>query len=240
METDPDRDGYPPEELEQGLSIQRKQVRLCRHKLQTRAYPKGTKVKKAWRFSEHNLEPENQDLDHEWLQLVQLEKVIEEHKNRLLEADARDRGDLDTEDVPFNENGESIAKRSEHLDDGDLEYINNILNSFSNIRCYREGSSQRELKSLTTEDAPARACASPKMPPKFNLNFNQNSTTRSQGEEHFSYFSSIGDERDIELGDYFSDDKEDDTGGCQNLESESNFWSPTEFKNLEDKFPLSQ
>ncbi len=117
------------------------------------------------------------------------------------------------EDVPFDENGESLAKRSEHLEDGDLEYINHILNSFSNPRCYREDSSQRELESLTTEDALARACASPKTPPKFYLKFNQNSTTRSQGEEHFNYFSSIEDERDSELGDYFSDDEEDDTGG---------------------------
>jgi hypothetical protein len=31
----------------------------------------------CWRFPEHRLEPENQDLDHEWLQLVQLEKAIQ-------------------------------------------------------------------------------------------------------------------------------------------------------------------
>ncbi len=71
VEADTNRDCYPLGELEQGLSIQRKQVRLCRHKLQTRVYPKLTKVKKVWRFPKHSLEPENQDLDHEWLQLVQ-------------------------------------------------------------------------------------------------------------------------------------------------------------------------
>jgi hypothetical protein len=49
-------------------------------------------------------------------------------------------------------------------------------------------------------------------PPEFNLNFNQNSMTLSPGEDHFSYFSSVEDEGDIELGDYFSDDEEDDTG----------------------------
>jgi hypothetical protein len=64
--------------------------------------------------------------------------------------------------VPFDENGESLAEQSEHLDDGDLEYINNILNSFSNLNCYRESSSQQELRSLTPEDTPVRACTSQK------------------------------------------------------------------------------
>ena len=77
-------------------------------------------------------------------------------------------------------------------------------------------------------------------PPKFNLNFNQNSTTRSLGEDHFSYFSSVENEGDIELGDYFSDDEEDNTEIGQHLKSESNFWSPTKFKNSEEKLPLSQ
>jgi hypothetical protein len=42
-------------EPEPGRPIQRKQVRLCRHKLQTQAYPKTTK-KKVWKSTEYNLE----------------------------------------------------------------------------------------------------------------------------------------------------------------------------------------
>ena len=87
-DTNHDRDCNPLGE-EQGLSIQRKQVRLCRHKLQTRAFPKLTK-KKAWRSPEHNLEPENQDLDPEWLQLIQMEKEIQKRRNQLREAEAGD------------------------------------------------------------------------------------------------------------------------------------------------------
>jgi hypothetical protein len=142
--------------------------------------------------------------------------------------------------MPFSENEEDLAKQSDHLDDGDLEYINSILNSFSSPTCYRQGSSQLKLKSITPEDAPARSWTSQMTPPKFNLNFNQNSTTHSPGEDHFSHFSSVKDKGDIELGDYFSDDEEDDTEISQNSKSESNFWSPTKFKNSEEKFPLSQ
>ena len=90
VEADTNRDYCPLGEPEQGLLIRRKQVRLCKHKLKTRAYPKLTKVKKVWRFSEHSLEPENQDLDHEWLQLIQLEQAIEKQKNQLLEAETGD------------------------------------------------------------------------------------------------------------------------------------------------------
>ena len=61
VEADTNHDCYTLGEPEPGRSIQRKQVRLCRHKLQTRAYPKLTK-KKVWKSPEHNLEPENQDL----------------------------------------------------------------------------------------------------------------------------------------------------------------------------------
>jgi hypothetical protein len=144
------------EELQQEVPIRRRQVSLCRHKLQTRAYPKFPKIKKVWRSSEPKPEPETTDLDRKWLQLIQLEKAIEKQKNQLLEAEAGDRGDPDADGMPFNENEEDLAKRYDHLDDGDLEYINSILNSFSSPTCYRQGSRQLKLKSITPEDAPAR------------------------------------------------------------------------------------
>jgi len=214
MEAATNQDCYPLREQEQGLSIPRKQVRLCRHKLQTRAYPKLAK-KKAWRSPENNLEPENQDLEHEWFQLVQMEKAIEKRRNQLREAEAGDRGETETDDRPFDENEEDLAKLSENLEDGDLEYINSILNSFSSPTCDRQSSSQLKLKSITEEDAPARAWTSQTTPPKFNLTFNQNSTTLSSEEDHFSYFSSAVDGSDDELGDYFSDDEEEDIGDSQ-------------------------
>jgi hypothetical protein len=77
------------------------------------------------------------------------------------------------------------------------------------------------------------------MPQKFNLKFNQKSTTRCTEEDHFSYSSNGEDERAIELGDYFSDDEEDDTGDRQDLKSESILWSPTKFNKTEEKSPLS-
>ena len=79
------------DELKQEIPIRRRHVSLCRHKLQTRAYPKSAKVKKVWRSSEQMPEPETTDLDHEWLQLIQLEKSIDEQKKLLL-ADRTPRG----------------------------------------------------------------------------------------------------------------------------------------------------
>jgi hypothetical protein len=85
-------------------------------------------------------------LDHEWLQLIQLERAIDKHKNQLLEAEAGDHGDPDMDNEPFWEDGESLANQSDPLDDKDLEYINNILNSFSRPIYNHEGSSNLKLK----------------------------------------------------------------------------------------------
>jgi hypothetical protein len=185
------------EELEREIPIRRKKVSLCRHKLQTRAYPKFTKVKKVWRSPEQILEPENPDLDHEWLQLIQLERAIDKQKKQLLETEVGDHGDPDEDNEPFWEDGESLAEQSDHLDDKDLEYINNILNSFSKPNYNHEGSDNFKLKTITPEDALARAFASRKTPPDFNLKFNQKSTTRGSEEDHYSYSSNVEEEGSI-------------------------------------------
>ncbi len=97
-----------------------------------------------------------------------------------------------------------------------------------------------KLKSIIPEDTLARAFASRKTTPEFNLNFNQKSTTRGSEEDHFSYFSNVEEEGTIELGDYFSDDEEDDTWDREDLTNESNSWSHTEFHNPKENSPLSQ
>ena len=111
VEAQMNHDYYTLEEPEPVPSIQRKKVRLCRHKLQTRAYPKPTK-KKVCKSPEYNLEPKDQDLDHEWLQLVQMEKEIEKRRNQLREAAAGDRGEPDLDDLPFED--EDLARQGEH------------------------------------------------------------------------------------------------------------------------------
>jgi hypothetical protein len=177
------------------------------------------------------MEPEDLELDHEWLQLIQMEKAIEEKKNQLRGTEARNRWDPDEDHETFWDNEEGLTERNEHLDDGDLEYIYNILNSFSKP-IYNHGNSRNlELESITPEDALAHAFASQKTPQKFNLKFNQNSTTRGSEEDHFSYFSNVEEEGTSELGDYFSDDEEDDTWDREDLKSKSNPWSHTDFNN---------
>jgi hypothetical protein len=134
------------EELERKIPLRRGQISLCRHKLQARVYPKSTKEKKVWRSPERMLEPENQDLGHKWLQLIQLEKAIDKQKKLLLATEIGDHRDPDEDNEPFWEDGESLAKRSDHPDDEDLEYVNNILNSFSIAN--HKGSNDLKLKNV--------------------------------------------------------------------------------------------
>ena len=214
-------------ELKQETPIRRRQVSLCRHKLQTRAYPKYIKVKKVWRSPERMLEPETTDLDHEWLQLIQLEKAIDEQKKLMLSNKIGEHGDPDEENEPFWETGESLDQRSDHLDDEDLEYVNNILNSFSRPSGNHDGSNNFRSTNVTQKNALARAFASRETPQKFNLKFNQKSATRGSEENHFSSFSNVEEERSIELGDYFSDDEENDTWAREDLKSENFYqWNP--------------
>ncbi len=178
------------------------------------------------------------ELDPEWLQLIQIEKAIEEKKNQLRSTGAQNHWDPDEDQDTVWDNEESLTEQDEHLDDGDLEYINNILNSFSELRYNHENSRNPSLESLPPEDA--RACVSQMTPKKINLKFNQNSTTRGSEEKHFSYFSNVEEEGTSELGDYFSDDKEDDTWDREDLTGESNLCSHTDFNNSEPNFTHSQ
>jgi hypothetical protein len=84
------------------------------------------------------------------------------------------------------------------------------------------------------------ALASPRTPSEFNLEFNQNSTTRESEEDYFSCFSNVEEEGTSELGDYFSDNGEDDTWDTEDLTSESHTWSRTNVDNSEEDFTSSQ
>jgi hypothetical protein len=55
-----------------------------------------------------------------------MEREIEIRRNQLLGAEAGDRGDPDMDDLPFEEEDADLAKRSEHLEEGDLEYKQHI------------------------------------------------------------------------------------------------------------------
>ncbi len=122
-------------------------------------------------------------MDHEWLQLIQLETAINRQRKLLLETEVGDHGNPEKDNEPFWEDGESLTKQSDHLDDEDLEYVNNILNPFSRPICNHEGSNYLKLKNVTQEDTLERAFASRKTPQEFNLKFNQKSTTRGSERE---------------------------------------------------------
>ncbi len=90
--------------------LQRKRVSLCRHNLQGRAYPTVKKTKTALRQQERLMEPEDLELDHEWLQLIQMEKAIEEKKNLLRETGAQNRWNPDEDHETFWKDEESFTE----------------------------------------------------------------------------------------------------------------------------------
>ncbi len=161
MEDDTDLAEHTFEALGREKYLKRRRVSLCRHKLQGRAYPKVRKIKAIRGQPEQLPERKDTDLDHEWLQLIQMEKTIEKQKNKLLETRANDHWDPDKDRETFWETEESPAnKQDDHLDDGDLEYINAILNSFSRQNSNHKKSNGLELESFTPRgrpDAHARA-----------------------------------------------------------------------------------
>jgi hypothetical protein len=169
-----------------------------------------------------------------------MEKAVEEKKNQLRGTRAQSHGDPDEDHETFWDDDEILTERNETLDDGDLEYINDILNSFSRPIYNHEGSDNLKLKNITPVDAMERAFASRMTLPEFNLKFNQKSTTRGSEKDHGNNFSNVEEEGAIELGDYFSDNEEDDTWDREDLTSESDSWSHTEFHDPEENFPLSQ
>jgi len=131
VEDEPNTRNHRFEVLGQEKFRQRKRVSLCRHNLQGRAYLTARRTKMTLRQPEQLRQPEDLELDHEWLQLIQMEKAIEEKKNQLWGNGAQKRGDPDEDHETFWEDKESSTERNDHLDDEDLQYINVILNSFS-------------------------------------------------------------------------------------------------------------
>jgi hypothetical protein len=177
-------------------------------------------------------EREEVERDHEWLQLIQIEKMIERQKQEWLKTGAQD---LEDEDEAWGElqeaEGSPVKEEDESLDDGDLTYITTILNSFSKTKLNCKQPSTSELPPFTPEGALMRAPAQIMPPPKFNQKFNQNSTSYGSEDRNFSCFSNFEEEGTTELADYFSD-KEDDSLDNEDPTGESDNWSQSNFDEL--------
>ncbi len=213
----------------------RKRISLCRHKLQGGAYPQFRKMKTTPEEPDRLPEWEEAESDHEWLQLIQMEKMIEKHKHDLLKTRAQDHWDMDDDRKALWEaEGGPVKEKDDSLDDGDLAYINAILNSFSKPTFNRENSNNPELQLFTPEGTLTRGAAPIRLPPKFNQKFNQNLTSYSSEDENFSYFSNFEETGPTDLADYFSDEEEDDSVDNEDLSSESDRWSQPDFNEFED------
>jgi hypothetical protein len=108
-----------------------------------------------------------------------MERTIEKQKNKLLKTGAKDHWDPDEDrEIFWKTEGSPVNEQDDHLDDGDLEYINAILNSFSKQNFNHKNSNGLKLESFTPEDALTRALMPIRTPQQFNLKFNQYSTSR--------------------------------------------------------------
>ncbi len=78
-----------------------------------------------------------------------MEKTIQTQKNQLLKKGVKGHWDPEEDRETFWVNEESSAnKQDDHLDDGDMEYINAILNSFSKQNYNLKNSNHLKLKKL--------------------------------------------------------------------------------------------
>jgi hypothetical protein len=83
-----------------------------------------------------------------------MERTIKEQKNELLKIRGKDYWDLDEDREMFWETeGSPVNEQDDHLDDGDLEYIDAILNSFSRQDFNHQNSNDPKLESFTPGDA---------------------------------------------------------------------------------------
>jgi hypothetical protein len=186
-----------------------------------------------------------------------MEEIIERHKQELLKHGVHESEDKDEDWGEHQELEDDVVKEEDDsLDDGDLNYINAILESFAKPKSKSDPTSAFNYAMLTPEGAPTQAPAKQKTPPeinhKINQNFNKNSTSECSGAENFSCITIIWEEGHTELADYYSDKEEDDsldnkdtrrgriTGNKFNLEElseisdEEETWSEAE----QDEFDL--
>ncbi len=108
----------------------RKDVSLCRHKLQRRpGYRSRTWKQPAERVTEFKEE----DINDEWAQLREMEQFLAEQKRELLRQGIPESDDEDWSGHHWPEENEDglVKEEEDSLDDGDLTYITAILESFS-------------------------------------------------------------------------------------------------------------
>jgi hypothetical protein len=93
------------------INHKRKQISLCRHKLQGRAYQRFRKLKTTSEQPEQLPEWEEAESDHEWLQLIRMERMIERQKQELLKTRAQDLGTRTTIVMNSGKQKEVLSKK---------------------------------------------------------------------------------------------------------------------------------
>jgi len=193
----------------------RKNVSLCRHKLQGRiGYWSRNRTQSAYQ-PPRITDFKGQDTNDEWAQLIKMERFLEEQRLELLQQGAQDSGDKSWNENEWTEElDENLdEEKDDSLEDEDITFITSVLDSLSNTRNGASTLNRTGYEILTPEGATARAQAKHMAPPKFHQKFNQqfshNSTIKSSALHPFSCFPTILEERSSELSEYLDEEEYD-------------------------------
>ncbi len=158
--------------------------------------------------------------------------MIERQKQELLKYGVHDLEDKDdTWDELQEAEKDPVKEEDDSWDDENLTYITAILESFSGHKSNSKPPGTLNYALFPPEGVQTRARQM--TPPKFNQNFNQKPMSCKYEERNFSCFSNFEEEGTTELADYFSD-KEDNSLDNEDLSSESDSWSQSDFEELEE------
>jgi hypothetical protein len=183
----------------------RKNLSLCRHKLQGRTGCRS----RSWRRppkqpgqdwpTEPKIEIDllDKDADTEWNQLREMEEFLRMQRLELLRQRAPDSDDED--DPLWTDKGEDCPDKEEDdsLEDADLAFITTALELFSKPDAKAIRTTGPWYKTFTTEGAPTQAEAKQATPTKFN----QNLTIKTSVAEKFSCLPTWNEEGPNELTD---------------------------------------
>jgi hypothetical protein len=210
---------------DQPTNLKRKDVSLCRHKLQRRpGYRSRTWRQLAERVTEFKE-------DDEWAQLREMEQFLAEQERELLRQGIPESDDEDWSGQHWPEEDEDDLVKEEDniLDNEDLTYITSILASFSKPKSHSGQPNELDCAIFAPEGAPMREAAKRMTPPKFN----QKLTIKDSGAENFSCFSTFWEEGPTELADY-SDEEEDDSLDNEDTLCERDTCNKSYFEDLEE------
>ncbi len=148
-------------------SRKRKNVSLCRHKLQGQTGYRS----RSWKHPAHKIEDiEEEEADNEWAQLRKMERFLEQQRVKLLQQGIPDSDDEDEDEPqwPYKAEDGLDEVEDDSLDNEDLTFNTLVLDSFSNPKSEATKLKRSGYEIPTPEGVTAQANAVPMTPREFN------------------------------------------------------------------------